>query len=60
MSFRPFHMIGLWLAVMAMPPATSRDSVASWMVGVGQTPYTRWGDWFGWLMVTALAVLILV
>jgi apolipoprotein N-acyltransferase len=24
----------------------------------GQTPYTRWGDWFGWLMVGLTAVLI--
>ena len=23
----------------------------------GQTLYTRWGDWFGWLMVMGLAVL---
>ncbi len=23
----------------------------------GQTLYTRWGDWFGWLMVAALAVM---
>ncbi|MCP4544741.1 MAG: hypothetical protein GY832_47180 [Chloroflexi bacterium] len=24
----------------------------------GQTPYTRWGDWFGWLMVAGTALLV--
>ena len=26
--------------------------------GSGQTLYTRWGDWFGWLMVVVLAVMV--
>jgi len=25
----------------------------------GQTLYTRWGDWFGWLMVTGLLLLMI-
>ncbi len=24
----------------------------------GQTLYTRWGDWFGWLLVAMLVILI--
>ena len=24
----------------------------------GQTLYTRWGDWFGWLMVAGMAFLL--
>jgi hypothetical protein len=30
--------MGLWLAVMEMPPAAFDRSTASWTVGVGQTP----------------------
>ena len=38
MNFSPFHWMGLWLAVTAIPPAAFFLSTASATVGVGQIP----------------------
>ncbi len=38
MNLSAFHSIGLWLAVIASPPAAWWNSTASWTVGVGTTP----------------------
>ena len=38
MNLSAFHSIGLWLAVIARPPAAWSDSTASWIVGVGASP----------------------
>lgn len=40
--------------VTAMGGVNERDVIAGETFAVpGETLYTRWGDWFGWLMVTA-------
>src|SRR5437016_2141906 len=38
MNFRPFHSIGLWLAVSDIPPDAPSCSTANCTVGVGTTP----------------------
>ena len=39
-NLRPFHSMGLWLAVMMVPPAASDRSTINWTVGVGTIPHT--------------------
>ena len=38
MNLSAFHSIGLWLAVIAIPPPAAWCSTASWIVGVGASP----------------------
>ncbi|MCA9934270.1 MAG: hypothetical protein KC415_10115, partial [Anaerolineales bacterium] len=47
--------------IIAQAPINQRSIiVGETFTAPGQTLYTRWGDWFGWLMVAALVVLVSV
>jgi apolipoprotein N-acyltransferase len=44
--------------IIAEGPANERGVImGETFTATGQTLYTRWGDWFGWLLVAGVVVL---